>query len=96
MRKQALKTWRHQHDFLLNYVLMNPFASLKELSKVTGFTLSWLSTVINGKLFQARLRAAMPQIYSIPIEEFHNELVKRSIQYGRENIKTPKDYIPRQ
>ena len=91
---QKLKTWGIQHEFLLNYVLIHPFAKLSELAKVTGFTTSWLSVIINGALFQKRLSKALPQIYAIPIDEFHRELMKGNIRYDNQNPRSSAHHLP--
>lgn len=91
--RKELKSWSTKHTYLLNYILLNPFASVRELAEVMGFSRAWISTVRNSERFRSRLQKALPQIYSIPIDEFHDELVKRSLEYGRENATPPESDI---
>lgn len=44
----------HAHDAILDWLLMNPTAPLREMAQALGYSISWLSLVINSDLFQAK------------------------------------------
>lgn len=53
--KQPIAELRHTHDAFMDYMLLNPGATLKQMGAEFGYTVPWLSTVINSDLFQMRL-----------------------------------------
>lgn len=43
----------YKHDEVLDCILANPHVTLGQLSQLTGYTVPWLSQLINNDLFQA-------------------------------------------
>lgn len=50
--KTGIKEVRHPHDAVMDYLLANPFWTLRELSMATGYSVSWLSQIIRSDCFQ--------------------------------------------
>jgi hypothetical protein len=44
----------HAHDAILDWLLMNPTATLTQMGEALGYSPPWLSLVINSDLFQAK------------------------------------------
>ena len=44
----------HAHDAILDWLLMNPTATLTQMGQALGYSAPWLSLVINSDLFQAK------------------------------------------
>lgn len=53
---------RHTHEAFMDWMLLNPGASLQAMAAEFGYTVSWLSTVINSDLFQMRLAERRSEI----------------------------------
>jgi DNA-binding MarR family transcriptional regulator len=43
------------HDGMMDYILQNPGASLREIAGHFGYTIPWVCRVVNSDIFQARL-----------------------------------------
>lgn len=52
------------HEAMLNWVLQNPEKGLKEMSAYFGYTMPWLSRVINSDIFQHALRQRQEAIFT--------------------------------
>lgn len=51
----AIDRMRPVHEQMLNWVLENPEKGLREMSAAFGYSMSWLSRVMNSDLFRAKL-----------------------------------------
>jgi hypothetical protein len=51
----AIDTMRPVHEQMLNWVLENPEKGLREMAAHFGYSMSWLSRVMNSDLFRAKL-----------------------------------------
>ena len=57
MAKVGIKKIKHWHDMIIDHIIaMGVGFNLNELSKKTGYTVPWLSVLLNNDIFQARLR----------------------------------------
>lgn len=45
-----------QHEALMDLMLQNPFATLKQLSELTGYTVPWISVITNSDAFKCELK----------------------------------------
>lgn len=45
----------HTHEQIINWLILNPGASMRQCADTFGYTQSWLSTLIRSDLFQAAL-----------------------------------------
>jgi hypothetical protein len=52
MAATGIQKMKHPHDAVMDYLLANPFWTLDQLSKATGYTVPWLSQMINSDCFQ--------------------------------------------
>ena len=43
------------HDGMMDYILQNPGATLREISGYFGYTIPWVCQVVNSDIFQSRL-----------------------------------------
>lgn len=46
----------HTHEQMLNWLVMNPDKSLRELADQMGYTQSWVSTILHSDIFQLALK----------------------------------------
>lgn len=51
----SLQRVRYTHDAMIDILLANPAVSQNELAETFGYTVSWVSTVLNSDSFQTRL-----------------------------------------
>jgi hypothetical protein len=58
-----IKTIRHQHSMIMNWLVLNPHRSQKECADHFGVTQAWLSTVINSDVFQAEFQQKLQNIH---------------------------------
>jgi hypothetical protein len=56
---------RHTHEAIMDFMLMNPGAPLSQMATEFGYTVSWLSTVINSDLFQMRFAERRAEVDSL-------------------------------
>jgi hypothetical protein len=54
MAQTQIKEVRPPHDAILDVMLANPWITLAELSRVTGYSISWLSQVKRSDCFVAK------------------------------------------
>ncbi len=54
----------HRHEQLLQFMLANPSARLRDLSLHFQMTIPWLSTIINSDAFQAQLMARQDEWFT--------------------------------
>jgi hypothetical protein len=52
---EALAKLNTAHDGMMDYILQNPGASLREISGHFGYTIPWVCRVVNSDIFQSRL-----------------------------------------
>ena len=52
------------HEAMMNWVLENPEKGLREMSAYFGYTMPWLSRVINSDIFQHALRQRQDAIFT--------------------------------
>lgn len=53
---RPLARLNHTHEQMLNWLVMNPDRSLRELADHMGYTQSWVSTILHSDLFQLALK----------------------------------------
>lgn len=54
----------HRHEILLDFMLANPAARLKDLSLHFSMTVPWLSTIIHSDAFQAKLAERQDECFT--------------------------------
>lgn len=50
------KEMSYRHEGVLNWLIMNPHRPLKDCAAELGYTLSWVSVLINSDMFQTQYR----------------------------------------
>lgn len=84
---------RPSHREILDLIIQNPFCDGLWLSARTGYTRSWLSTLMASDLFQAELAARREEIIDpilrTTLEEQARGLFQRSIEVLREKFDQP-------
>ena len=53
----------HTHDAIINWLIINPQASLRECADFFGYTQPWLSSLLHSGLFQAALKERQEQVH---------------------------------
>lgn len=82
------------HDAILDFILANPCAGLRELAAETGYTISWLSQVINSDIFQAeyaRRRDGLECSIMQPIATRLNAVAQLAIDRIEDLLQTTED-----
>lgn len=54
----------HTHDAIINWLIINPQASLRECADFFGYTQPWLSSLLHSGLFQAALKERQEQVHT--------------------------------
>jgi hypothetical protein len=53
----------HTHDQLMNWLISNPEASLRDCADYFGYSQGWLSQIIHSDVFQAKLRERQDDVF---------------------------------
>jgi hypothetical protein len=64
----------YKHDEVLDSILANPHITLSQLSQLTGYTVPWLSQLINSDLFQATYQARRGEVVAPIIQSIQEKL----------------------
>jgi hypothetical protein len=67
-RKPTLAKVRYTHDALIDVILANPSISQNELAATFGFSVGWMSIIINSDAFQERLRERKAELIDPKIQ----------------------------
>jgi len=59
----AVAKLSHSHDAILNWLLLNPTATLRECGDQLGYSVPWLSRLIHTDIFQAELAARQGEVF---------------------------------
>lgn len=59
----AVAKLSHGHDAILNWLLLNPTATLRECGDQLGYSVPWLSRLIHTDIFQAELCARQGEVF---------------------------------
>lgn len=59
----AVQKLSHGHDAILNWLLLNPTATLRECGDQLGYSVPWLSRLIHTDIFQAELAARQGEVF---------------------------------
>lgn len=91
--ERPIQRMRPSHKELIDLIIAHPFCDGLWLSAHTGYTRSWLSTLMASDLFQAELAARREQIIDpmmkATLEEQARGLFARSIEVLREKFDQP-------
>ena len=81
---------RYTHDAMIDLMLQRPDVSQNELALQFGFTVPWVSTVVNSDAFQARLAARKTELVDPVIikelDERISELANISLSVVQEKL----------
>jgi len=55
MAQTQLQDLSYRHEAILDWMLLNPDKSQNDCARALGYSVAWLSVVVNSDLFQARL-----------------------------------------
>lgn len=55
MSATQIKSVSLKHEALLDYMISNPFATLREVANECGYTVPWLSILVNSDLFKGEM-----------------------------------------
>lgn len=53
--RQAIQKVHYSHDAMIDQIIANPAISQNELASIFGYSVGWISQVVNSDAFQARL-----------------------------------------
>jgi len=81
----SLQKLSHTHDQMINWLLLNPEKSLRELADVFGYSQAWVSTVIHSDIFQAALKERQIQLASLVVQGIPDKL-RRVADIGVEKL----------
>lgn len=58
----TIKTVKHWHDGMIDIIIANPQIGITDLAKATGYTIAWMSQVVNSPAFKERLAERKAEI----------------------------------
>jgi hypothetical protein len=80
----ALKRVRYTHDAMIDLIVANPGISQNDLAKHFGYSVPWISRVINSDAFGARLAQRKTEIVDpellLTVEEKFRALAHKSLE----------------
>lgn len=62
------------HDDVMNVLCANPFIGLRELSDLTGYSIPWLSRLMNSDMFRARMEVKKGEVFVAVVEDIPGKL----------------------
>ena len=94
-KKPALKKLSHRHQRVLDIMLRNPEMRLQEIADELGYTVPWISTIVNSDLFQEALkkrREAFERHDNRVITEKLNNITHKGLDLLMDHIDYDPDY----
>lgn len=86
----AIARVRYTHDSMIDMLIANPMISQNELAKYYGFSVAWISRVVNSDAFNARLAERKDEIVDptlrLSMEEKLNALADQSLKIVMEKL----------
>lgn len=82
------------HELMAEWILLNPGGTLKQMGEFFGYSVSWLSQVLNTDMFKAHIAERMQGIKayaSMSIPEKMSRLADKAIERVAEVLDTEKD-----
>jgi hypothetical protein len=86
VEKPTLKRVHFTHDAIIDEILMNPAISQNELSTKFGYSVGWMSIVINSDAFQERLAARKGELLDPAIKASLEERAAGAAQRALDRI----------
>jgi hypothetical protein len=94
---EPIKRIRYSHEAIIDLIIQNPFCDGLWLSLKTGYTRSWLSTIMATDMFQAKLAERREKIVDptlrVSLEEQAKGIFARSMEVLREKFNRPAENI---
>jgi len=88
----------YTHDAMIDMLVANPWISQNELAKKFGYTVPWISIVINSDAFKARLAARRLELVDPTIaasmDERFRAVVQQSLEVLSEKLAQPASQVP--
>ncbi len=75
-----------QHEQIMRLLIARPFMSLRELAIETGYTVPWLSVVINSDCFKSKMKEMQDGMNSGLVQDVGTQL-KATLQVGMEQMR---------
>jgi hypothetical protein len=98
--RPPVKRMRYSHEALADLIISNPFCDGLWLSLKTGYSRSWLSTIMASDAFQAKLAERREKVVDptlrLTLEEQAKGLFARSIEVLRHKFDGASENIPDQ
>ena len=57
------------HDDIMNVLISNPFATLRELETITGYSSAWLSRLMNSDIFRAKMQEKKGDVFIAVLQD---------------------------
>lgn len=90
---QRLKDVSYSHEALIDQILLNPHETLHQLATRTGYTASWLSTVMASDVFKEKLNLRRAELVDpmllASIEDKLKGVANRSLEIIQDKLSKP-------
>lgn len=94
MEGSVIKKVSYTHEDIMNVLIANPFATLAEIAAITGYSVPWLSQLINSDIFRAQFNEKRGEVFVAIMQDVPaklNALAHRSIDRLAEKLEVASD-----
>jgi hypothetical protein len=84
--KQTIDKVSHIHECIINEMLLNPAVTQQDLSMMFGYSVSWMSRLINSDSFQARLAERRRELIDPVLKVRLEDRLKSAVMQSTEQI----------
>ena len=84
-QRRHLQKLNHTHEQMLNWLLLNPDKSLREMADFFGYTQAWVSSIIHSDIFKAALKDRQIQVAAL-VGASIPEKLRRAADIGVEKL----------
>lgn len=92
-QKVLARGLNYSHDAMIDEIIVNPAITQNELAKKFGYSVSWISQVINSDAFNERLAARKAELKDpvlvASMEEQFKGILARGLEITREKLESP-------
>lgn len=88
--RQPIKSLNYSHDGMIDLIVANPGITQNEIARQLGYSVSWISQVINSDAFQSRLADRKTElvdpIITATLDRQFEGILSRSLELTRERL----------
>jgi len=91
----AITKLSYTHDAMIDLIIANPAASMRQIAHQFGYTETWCSRVVSSDAFQARLKERKAELVNpVLIDTLENKfeaLIHQSMEVVQEQLQNSRD-----